>query len=96
MFVKSLYPPEEAATATSWCSYLMLASNIIVIPLAIWLGHIGDKVKVWKLMIIFGSISGLFFTLMVVDTANKIIVYIGFVGSTSFIITVLLLVSIFL
>lgn len=92
MYLTSLNP-DDPKGAASLTSYLMLFSNLIVIPLAFGVGYIGDKFKVWKLMIIFTTCSCFFQTLMIVDEGNKIMLYVGFVGAMAFIITVLLLVN---
>jgi hypothetical protein len=75
-------------------SNLLLISNIIVIPLALIVGYSGDKVKIWKLLLFFTLLSATFQALMIWHGELGYYLYVGFVGATSFTVTVLLLVSI--
>lgn len=84
---------EEQAAATSLTSYLLLASNVIVVPLALSVGFLGDKIKAYKLLILFSTLATAFTALMVSDAERGWKLYVGYVGGTSFIVIILLLVS---
>lgn len=94
MLISSLFPDEEQKAATSLTSYLLLASNVIVIPLALSVGFLGDKVKAYKLLILFTTLATAFTALMVWEQEKGWKLYVGYVGGTSFIVTILLLVNI--
>jgi len=53
MYIASLYPDDEQDYATSLTSYLILAANVITIPLALSVGYISDKIKAYKLLLLF-------------------------------------------
>ena len=94
MLISSMFgtSKEEQAEATSLTSYLLLASNVIVIPLALSVGFLGDRVKAYKLLILFTFLATVFTALMVSDGEKGWKLYVGYVGGTSFIVTILLLV----
>jgi hypothetical protein len=70
-----------------------MISNIISIPLNMVVGIMSDTFKVWKLMVIFTFLAAFFQAIMVLWGQLGMPLYIGFVGSTAFIVTVLLLVT---
>lgn len=94
MYIQDLYGESEAeqTEATQLTSMLLLISNCIVIPLALIVGYTGDKFKIWKLMIFFTFLAAFFQAMMLWHGELGYYLYFGFIGATSFTVTVLLLV----
>jgi hypothetical protein len=74
-------------------SLLLLISNVIVIPLALAVGYISDKIKAYKLLMFFSFLAVSFTTLMIWEEKKDLKLFIGYIGGTAFIVTLLLLVS---
>lgn len=80
----------DAKIVVSW---LLMISNILVIPSALISGIACDKFKVWKTMIVVSSLVLMFQTMMVQSGKSKTLLYIGYSGAITAQINIFLLVS---
>eukprot|EP00347_Sterkiella_histriomuscorum_P002032 403369737 len=77
--LKSLGESQDYADdAVSW---LMLVSNVLVIPTALILGILSDKFKIWKLMLAVIVLLIIFELIFIIPKGNEVTLFIGFIGA---------------